>query len=121
MLLQNLEATPRFELGNRSFADSCLTTWLCRRNAVISISDIDYIKYGLICQALFKNYSKKFINSLKRWNIIKSSIKGNKAVAEVISITGNSFILKIDLYNKKIKHIGCYDINRNVSIDEIFN
>ena len=26
-----------------------------------------------------------------------------------------------DLYNKKIKHIGCYDINRNVSIDEIFN
>ena len=70
---------------------------------------------------LFKNYSKKFINSLKRWNIIKSSIKGNKAVAEVVSITGNSFILKIDLYNKKIKHIGCYDINRNVSIDEIFN
>ena len=66
-------------------------------------------------------YSKKFINSLKRWNIIKSSIKGNKAVAEVVSITGNSFILKIDLYNKKIKHIGCYDINRNVSIDEIFN
>ena len=70
---------------------------------------------------LFKNYSKKFINSLKRWNIIKSSIKGNKAVAEVVSIPGNSFILKIDLYNKKIKHIGCYDINRNVSIDEIFN
>ena len=33
---------------------------------------------------LFKNYSKKFINSLKRWNIIKSSIKGNKAVAEVV-------------------------------------
>ena len=25
-----LEATPRFELGNQSFADSCLTTWLCR-------------------------------------------------------------------------------------------
>ena len=25
-----MEATPRFELGNRSFADSCLTTWLCR-------------------------------------------------------------------------------------------
>ena len=46
---------------------------------------------------LFKNYSKKFINSLKRWNIIKSSIKGNKAVAEVVSITGNSFILKIEL------------------------
>ena len=41
----HLEATPGFEPGNRSFADSCLTTWLCRRNAVISISDIDYIKY----------------------------------------------------------------------------
>lgn len=61
-----LEATPRFELGNRSFADSCLTTWLCRRNAVISISDIDYIKYGLICQALFKNYSKIFYEFKKR-------------------------------------------------------
>ena len=66
VLLQNLEATPRFELGNRSFADSCLTTWLCRRNAVISISDIDYIKYGLICQALFKNYSKIFYELKKR-------------------------------------------------------
>mgnify|MGYP007084917870 CR=1 FL=1 len=61
-----MEAPPRFELGNRSFADSCLTTWLCRRNAVISISDIDYIKYGLICQALFKNYSKIFYELKKR-------------------------------------------------------
>ena len=26
----NLEAAPRFELGNRGFADLCLTTWLCR-------------------------------------------------------------------------------------------
>ena len=26
-----LEATPRFELGNRGFADPCLTTWLCRQ------------------------------------------------------------------------------------------
>ncbi|MDF2564965.1 MAG: hypothetical protein K0Q53_1360 [Massilibacillus sp.] len=26
-----LEATPRFELGNRGFADLCLTTWLCRQ------------------------------------------------------------------------------------------
>lgn len=25
------EATPRFELGNKGFADLCLTTWLCRR------------------------------------------------------------------------------------------
>jgi hypothetical protein len=25
-----LEATPRFELGNKGFADLCLTTWLCR-------------------------------------------------------------------------------------------
>ena len=25
-----LEATPGFEPGNQSFADSCLTTWLCR-------------------------------------------------------------------------------------------
>ena len=25
-----MEATPRFELGNQSFADSCLTTWLWR-------------------------------------------------------------------------------------------
>lgn len=61
-----MEAPPRLELGNRSFADSCLTTWLCRRNAVISISDIDYIKYGLICQALFKNYSKIFYELKKR-------------------------------------------------------
>lgn len=51
---------------NTYFADSCLTTWLCRRNAVISISDIDYIKYGLICQALFKNYSKIFYELKKR-------------------------------------------------------
>ena len=27
-----LEATPRFELGNKGFADLCLTTWLCRHN-----------------------------------------------------------------------------------------
>ncbi len=27
-----LEATPGFEPGNQSFADSCLTTWLCRHN-----------------------------------------------------------------------------------------
>ena len=26
--LIHMEATPRFELGNQSFADSCLTTWL---------------------------------------------------------------------------------------------
>ena len=26
-----MEATPRFELGNRAFAELCLTTWLCRR------------------------------------------------------------------------------------------
>lgn len=25
-----MEATPGFEPGNQSFADSCLTTWLCR-------------------------------------------------------------------------------------------
>ena len=29
--LHFLEATPRFELGHRGFADLCLTTWLCRR------------------------------------------------------------------------------------------
>ena len=26
-----MEAPPRFELGNRGFADLCLTTWLWRR------------------------------------------------------------------------------------------
>ena len=26
-----LEATPRFELGHKGFADPCLTTWLCRQ------------------------------------------------------------------------------------------
>ena len=26
-----MEATPRFELGNKGFADLCLTTWLWRR------------------------------------------------------------------------------------------
>ena len=26
-----MEATPRLELGNKGFADLCLTTWLCRR------------------------------------------------------------------------------------------
>ena len=69
---------------------------------------------------LFKNYSKDFIKSLKRWNIIKSSIKGNKAVGEVIRTTGDNFIIKIDLYNKTIVHIGCYNIHRNTSMDEIF-
>ena len=28
---RSLEATPRFELGNKGFADLCLTTWLWRR------------------------------------------------------------------------------------------
>ena len=27
---RSLEATPRFELGNKGFADLCLTAWLCR-------------------------------------------------------------------------------------------
>ena len=27
-----LEATPRFELGNKGFADLCLTTWLFRHS-----------------------------------------------------------------------------------------
>jgi hypothetical protein len=26
-----LEAAPRFELGDKGFADLCLTTWLCRQ------------------------------------------------------------------------------------------
>ena len=69
---------------------------------------------------LFKNYSKNFIKSLKRWNIIKSSIKGNKAVGEVIRTTGDSFIIKINIHNKTIQHIGCYEINRNISMEEIF-
>lgn len=30
-MLSVLEATPGFEPGRQSFADSCLTTWLCRR------------------------------------------------------------------------------------------
>lgn len=30
-MLSILEATPGFEPGRQSFADSCLTTWLCRR------------------------------------------------------------------------------------------
>ena len=28
----SVEATPRFELGNKGFADLCLTTWLCRHD-----------------------------------------------------------------------------------------
>ena len=34
-----VEATPRFELGNKGFADLCLTTWLCRHilfNRIVS-------------------------------------------------------------------------------------
>ena len=27
-----MEAAPRFELGDKGFADLCLTTWLCRHN-----------------------------------------------------------------------------------------
>ena len=50
---------------------------------------------------------------LKDWEESKEYDKIGIPVLEYIS--------KIDLYNKKIKHIGCYDINRNVSIDEIFN
>lgn len=30
-LCESLEAPPRFELGNKGFADLCLTTWLWRR------------------------------------------------------------------------------------------
>lgn len=32
--IKKLEATPRFELGNQSFAGSCLTAWLCRHFVV---------------------------------------------------------------------------------------
>ena len=28
----NVEAAPRIELGNKGFADLCLTAWLCRHN-----------------------------------------------------------------------------------------
>ena len=30
-----MEATPRFELGNKGFADLCLTTWLCRLTLIL--------------------------------------------------------------------------------------
>ena len=43
-----LEATPRIELGNQSFADSCLTAWLCLR--VLSVNENYYITYYCICQ-----------------------------------------------------------------------
>ena len=36
-----MEATPRFELGNQSFADSCLTTWLCRHIIALSCYGAD--------------------------------------------------------------------------------
>ena len=38
-----MEAPPRIELGNKGFADLCLTAWLWCRNCIsyfISISDI---------------------------------------------------------------------------------
>ena len=35
-----LEATPGIEPGNQSFADSCLTAWLCRRNVILSALNI---------------------------------------------------------------------------------
>ncbi len=28
------KAAPRFELGDKGFADLCLTTWLCRRQEI---------------------------------------------------------------------------------------
>ena len=34
VVLGALEAPPRFELGNKGFADLCLTTWLWRRMCV---------------------------------------------------------------------------------------
>ena len=45
-----LEATPGFEPGNQSFADSCLTTWLCRR----------IFHYMLIMQKRLHYIIKKF-------------------------------------------------------------
>ncbi len=38
-----MEATPRFELGNKGFADLCLTTWLCRRIADVDLSAIYWL------------------------------------------------------------------------------
>ena len=41
--LSLLEAPPRFELGNKGFADLCLTTWLWRRIYYI-LYDADMIQ-----------------------------------------------------------------------------
>ena len=43
-----LEATPGFEPGNQSFADSCLTTWLCRHTLLISL-------HYIICKLTVKS------------------------------------------------------------------
>ncbi len=34
LLFYLFKAAPRFELGDKGFADLCLTTWLCRRKAI---------------------------------------------------------------------------------------
>ena len=41
-----LEASPRFELGNKSFADFCLTTWLWR---LIKLCCLIQLVYYTIC------------------------------------------------------------------------
>ena len=49
------KATPRIELGNKSFADFCLTAWLCRRT-----QQMDYTILPSICQDFSGIYRKFF-------------------------------------------------------------
>ena len=46
------KATPRIELGNESFADFCLTAWLCRRPQV----ELYYIAHPL--SSIFQKFLK---------------------------------------------------------------
>ena len=54
-----MEATPRFELGNKGFADLCLTTWLCHRIGADDEARTRYLHLGKV--ALYQmSYIRKF-------------------------------------------------------------
>ena len=59
-----LEAPPRFELGNKGFADLCLTTWLWRH---IAVGDADYI-------IIFPKRNTGYIDNLIDFRIISHLI-----------------------------------------------
>ena len=84
--LLSLEAPPRFELGDQSFADSCLTTWLWRhiqfskKNGADDEARTRYLHLGKVAlyQMSYTRNNRCYYNT--RWEKVKNKIEKSRKI-----------------------------------------